>query len=229
MLPASPVSDTRSGQRTARSRTRFARPQRTLRRLILTAATVAGMLGGLPGCSTLHNGFKAMCNNGTWNESVLMIRNRNFSAKAWYRRKHHFCNEKYIKDFSAGFRAGYEDAANGVDDCTPAFPPKEYWGWQFQSAEGQGRTSAWFAGYPQGVRAAEEDGITHWNQLQMGAGLQALYPQNQTMPPNSAHAVPMEEVLEVPMQGLQGEPTEAVPAEILELREDSSLLPLELR
>ncbi|MEZ6137232.1 MAG: hypothetical protein R3C53_20270 [Pirellulaceae bacterium] len=171
MLPTSRVSVA------AKRRDRIGSPGRS----ILGLASAVVLLTGMSGCMTVHNGYKALTSNGTWNDTVVVLRNRNFSAKAWHRRKHNFCNEKFNKDFCAGFRAGYEEAANGADGCTPAFPPKEYWSWEFQSAEGQGRTSAWFAGYPQGVRAAEEDGIVHWNQLPMGANLQAQYQQSGTV------------------------------------------------
>ncbi|MEM7474597.1 MAG: hypothetical protein AAF483_06345 [Planctomycetota bacterium] len=121
----------------------------------------------------MHNGFEALRNNGAWNETVLVLRNRSFAIKAWHRRKHNFCRERYLKDFAAGFRAGYEDVANGGGECTPAFPPQSYWGWEFQSAEGQARTAAWFAGYPHGARAAEEEGVASWSQVAMSAGFQS--------------------------------------------------------
>lgn len=124
------------------------------------------------GCSSLHSGIGSLSSGG-WNDAVVNLRNRSFSLKAWHRRKHHFCRERHLADFCAGFRAGYEDVANGGGECTPAFPPQQYWSWQFQSAEGQARTAAWFAGYPHGARAAEEDGVGSWNQIAMSAGMQA--------------------------------------------------------
>lgn len=130
-----------------------------------------------PGCSILGNGYNAIARSGTWDDTMITLRNRSFSAKAWHRRKHRFCRERYVKDFCAGFRAGYEEVASGSDGCTPAFPPNSYRGWQHQSAEGQAKTQAWFAGYPHGARAAEEDGVVHWNQVPMSAGVQAQYQQ----------------------------------------------------
>lgn len=141
----------------------------------LTALTLVTVLTS--GCSVVHNGYTALTRNGSWNDTVVVLRNRSFSAKAWHRRKARFCKEKYASDFSSGFRAGYEACASGADGCTPAFPPSEYWSWEYQSAEGQGRTSAWFAGYPHGARAAEEDGVANWNQVPMSAGMQAEYQQ----------------------------------------------------
>lgn len=131
------------------------------------------LISGLSGCSTLQNAQRAITNNGAWNETVLVMRNRTYSARAWHRRKHAFKCEKYIRDFAAGFRQGYEDVANGSDGCTPAFPPQNYWSWEYQSAEGQARSAAWFSGYPHGARAAEEDGVGNWAQIQMSAACQA--------------------------------------------------------
>lgn len=169
-------------------------PCKALGRWALTAVTLAVSLTAFSGCMTTQNGFKAMASNGAWNDSVVVLRNRSFSAKAWHKRKHHFCEEKHNKDFCAGFRAGYEDTANGADGCTPAFPPKEYWSWEFQSAEGHGRTSAWMAGYPHGARAAEEDGVSNWSQLQMSPALQSQYQHKKpaaSMPPLPAGQTPI--------------------------------------
>ena len=172
MLPTKRLACTM--RRSAESAKKLAR--RSLQASAITALGLFGLVG-LSGCSTFSNVHKALVNSTHWNETVVTMRNRSFSAKAWHCRKHHFCNQKYINDFCAGFRTGYEDVANGADGCTPAFPPKEYWSWEFQSAEGASRTAAWYAGYPHGVRAAEEDGVAHWAQLPMSVGLQAEYQQ----------------------------------------------------
>ena len=132
-------------------------------RSFLTCAFLGLVSLLMSGCSILGNGYNAVARNGTWDDTVITLRNRSFSAKAWHRRKHRFCREKYVKDFCAGFRAGYEDVANGSDGCTPAFPPNSYRSWQYQSSEGLAKSQAWFAGYPHGARAAEEEGVTHWN------------------------------------------------------------------
>lgn len=127
------------------------------------------------GCSVVHNGYTAMSRNGSWNDTVVVLRNRTNSARSWHRRKQNFCNEKHVQDFCNGYRAGYEAMCSGSDGCTPAFPPSNYWSWEYQSGEGHARTSAWFAGYPQGVRAAEEEGAANWHQLQMSAGMQSQF------------------------------------------------------
>ena len=105
-------------------------------------------------------------------------RNRSSASKAWHCRKHHFCNEKYLKEFSQGFKAGYLGVSDGGTGCTPAFPPREYWGWKYQSCEGQARVAAWYSGYPHGSRAGEEDGNGHWTQIQSSSSIQQQYAQN---------------------------------------------------
>lgn len=75
------------------------------------------------------------------------------------------------------------DVADGGTGCVPTFPPREYWGWKYQSCEGQARVAAWFAGYPHGARAAEEDGIGNYYQIQTSANIQHQYSQHGLMDP----------------------------------------------
>ena len=151
------------------------------------------------GCTVVHNGYSALTRNNSWNDTVVVLRNRSHSSRAWHRRKQHFCNEKHSADFCKGFRAGYEAIAGGSDGCTPAFPPSEYWSWEYQSGEGQARTSAWFTGYPYGVRAAEEDGAGNWHQLQMSPQMKSqLLNTAAPMPMGSAHPLPAPQPYEVP-------------------------------
>ena len=175
MLPTSQVS-----------RQLCLRTKRMLHRGKLLTASFIVVLSCSSGCTLVHNAHRALSFNDSWNEAVVVMRNRNWSTKAWHKRKHHFCNERHNKDFCAGFRQGYEDVANGSNGCTPAHPPREYWTWEFQSAEGQARTAAWFAGYPQGARAAEEEGVGNYTQLQLSSGLQHEYQQVGVLPPGAA-------------------------------------------
>ncbi len=157
------------------------------------------------GCSVVHNGYSAMTKNSSWNDTVVVLRNRSQSAKSWHRRKQNFCNEKHSQDFCNGYRAGYEAMCTGSDGCTPAFPPSEYWSWEYQSGEGQARTSSWFSGYPHGVRAAEEEGAANWHQLQMSAGMQSQF-QSTGMLDHQGALYPVPEmsgpVSTVPMSGM---------------------------
>jgi hypothetical protein len=211
-----------SAESEGEARVASAAPQRPWSRPLLGVAAAALMATSFTGCMTVHNGWEALSHNGAWNDTVIVLRNRSFSAKAWHRRKHHFCNEKYLKDFCAGFRAGYEDTAAGKGECTPAFPPQEYWGWDCQSAEGHARSSAWFAGYPQGARAAEEDGLGSWQQIPMSSGLQAEYQQTGMFTHQGAlYPIPDEDnqVGSMPMEGQVIIDDRVVPAQPLEMPE----------
>ncbi len=162
------------------------REKRLLHRGKLLTACFLVVLSCSSGCTLVHNAHRALSFNDSWNEAVVVMRNRNWSTKAWHKRKHHFCNERHSQDFCAGFRQGYEDVAGGSNGCTPACAPRAYWSWEFQSAEGQARTAAWFAGYPQGARAAEEEGIGNYTQLQLSSGLQQEYQQAGVLPQGTA-------------------------------------------
>ena len=181
-----------------------------LRRGKLVAASLIVVLACSSGCTLVHNASKLCTQNDAWNEAVVVMRNRTWATKAWHKRKHNFCNQTYINDFAAGFRQGYEDVANGSNGCTPATPPRSYWNWEFQSGEGQARTSAWFSGYPQGARAAEEDGVGNFSQVQLSSGLQSQFQQS-GMLPKGANVYPIQPTPNVipnnvpsVMQGNQG-------------------------
>gem|GEM_PF-1778041 len=99
---------------------------------------------------------------------VLGWRNHVWSKRAWYQQRHLFVSHAHVKDFGKGFQAGYNEVANGGDGCVPVLPPREYWSWRYQSPEGQGKTAAWFEGYPLGAAAADKDGIANWGHIQTG-------------------------------------------------------------
>ncbi len=166
----------------------------TTERARLGRASLLLALSMLCGCSALGGLSDELKYNRAMDEMVTGYRNNAWSAKAWHRRKHQFCREKYLTDFCNGFRAGYQAVADGSDGCTPAFPPKEYWGWKYQSAEGQAKVAAWFSGYPHGARAAEEDGVGNWTQIQTSSNIQAEYQQFGLIPAQQGAIYP------IPMQ-----------------------------
>ena len=143
--------------------------------LVLLVGSGTVPFAGCTAFTGLNNSWQY---NGYWNETMMGHRNRSSASKAWHCRKHHFCNEKYLKEFSQGFKAGYLGVSDGGTGCTPAFPPREYWGWKYQSCEGQARVAAWYSGYPHGSRAGEEDGNGHWTQIQSSSSIQQQYAQN---------------------------------------------------
>ncbi len=71
----------------------------------------------------------------------------------------------YEGDFRRGFVAGYQSVSRGGDGTMPAMPPQRYWGSQYLSPDGQAKTKAWFEGFPEGVRAAQTDGIDAYRDI----------------------------------------------------------------
>lgn len=136
----------------------------------------------------MHNFAESFRYSDVWNDAAAKFRTSSMSTKSWHRHKNRFCNEAYLDEFAAGYRQGYEDVARGSNGCTPNFPPREYWGWQYQSAEGQQKVASWFSGYPHGARAAEEEGVGNWSQIQMSSTLQSQYVTAGVLP-NRGHAV----------------------------------------
>jgi hypothetical protein len=158
--------------------------------MVLVLSSAATQFVGCTAWTGLNNSWKY---NGYWNQTMMGHRIKTSASRAWHCRKHHFCNQKYLKEFAAGFKAGYTDVADGGTGCTPAFPPREYWGWKYQSCEGQARVAAWFSGYPHGARAAEEDGIGNWTQIQTSSAIQQQYAQNGMLQQNYAGIYPIPE------------------------------------
>lgn len=179
------------------------RPARIFR---VAAMAIALLASNSIGCNLVSNVGDGFRYSETWNNTASKFRNRSMSSRNWHRHKNRYCNEPCMTDFAEGYRKGYEDVAYGVSNgCTPSFPPRDYWGWQYQSAEGQKKVSAWFAGYPHGARAAEEEGVGSWSQIQMSSNLQAQF-VTAGMLPNNGHAVyPITEI----QSATPGSPTPA--------------------
>lgn len=144
------------------------------RRQIRTAfkrLMIAGCLGisaiGMTGCTLGSGACKGLAECDCIDDFMIGYRNRAMAEKAWHCRKANFCNTRYAREFKDGFIQGYMEVASGGSGCTPAMAPSAYHGWQYQSADGHSAVNAWFQGFPQGVRAAEEDGVGNWQSIGM--------------------------------------------------------------
>jgi hypothetical protein len=160
------------------------------RRRSIIAAILAAVVLPLGGCTAMHNSWTY---NSYWNEKMLRDKNTVAARRAWHARSACFANQKDLKDFARGFRAGYMDIADGGTGCLPTFPPREYWGWKYQSCEGQAKVAAWFAGFPHGARAAEEDGIGNYSQIQTSLPVQQQYAQQGMLDPSYQGIYPIPE------------------------------------
>lgn len=160
------------------SRSRDARhPKRSRLRLLIGGIMAGVTLAAGTGCSTLSGLQQSVSHSEFIDDLLVGHRNRAWAARAWHREKVHHGNRRHIADFRKGFLDAYGDVAEGGDGCTPAIAPSDYWGWQYQSAEGQDKVGAWFAGYPLGAAAAETDGLGNWSQIRTN------FPQQVEMPP----------------------------------------------
>lgn len=84
----------------------------------------------------------------------------NYRERVWahraFNQQYRHLPRKFREHFRKGFVEGYCEVCNGGDGYIPAMPPKEYWGYEFQSSDGAECVSAWFDGFPEGVAAARK-------------------------------------------------------------------------
>lgn len=135
-----------------------------LRRGWITSC-LALTIGGASGCNMMSNAYQQLRQHEALDEFMVHHRNRVMAARAWYRQKRCFDGHHHHDELKEGFIDGYMAVAEGGDGCLPAIAPRKYWGWQYQSADGQRAVNAWFAAYPHGAKAAEQHGIGHWSEI----------------------------------------------------------------
>jgi hypothetical protein len=140
--------------------------------LALLAASCAG-------CTGFNHTSATCCSDqvfGVWRDNVW--------AQRAYCSRFSTCPDPHPRHFRSGFLAGYQSVCCGEDGYVPAVPPKSYWGYSYQNAQGSQMAGSWFAGYPEGVRAAQEDGAGNFRNVQVSAMLNAaLQPQTSEIPP----------------------------------------------
>ncbi len=108
-------------------------------------------------------------------ELITGWRNLVWSQASWKKHQEQFESHPYVHDFGEGFRAGYRNVASCGNGCPPPVAPRKYWSWRYQTPEGQAKMAAWFEGYPHGARAAEEEGIGNWSQIQISYATRQEY------------------------------------------------------
>ncbi len=129
----------------------------------------------LTGCTPFRGLRENLQYNDGMNDFVMGWRNSAWARQAWNERKSMYVNEPQFVTFGQGFRDGYADVAGGANGCVPGLPPRRYWTWKYQTGEGQAKVAAWFAGYPYGAQAAQEDGAGHFQQIQVSHLIEAQY------------------------------------------------------
>ncbi len=141
------------------------RPSRMFRRAALAAGLA--MVVSSTGCSFVSNARKSLSRTECIDDFISNHRNEVMAEKAWYRVQSCYQNHCCVKDFRAGFIAGYMEVADGGSGCTPTVVDSSYWGWKHRGPEGQNCINAWFEGFPLGVKAAEQDGVGFHNQIRV--------------------------------------------------------------
>lgn len=126
------------------------------------------------GCTIVTGVKNYVAYNTECDNLVIGWRDHIYSRRAFNRRINQFPATRYPDSFREGFIAGYHDVAKGGKGCPPAVPPRRFWSWKYQTAEGQAKVNEWFAGYPYGAKAAEEDGIGNYRDIQISSEVEAL-------------------------------------------------------
>ncbi len=127
------------------------------------------------GCSMVGSVRNYLAYNDTQNDFVLGFRNGVWAQQAWAERRGCFEGQPQFSSFGAGFRAGYVSVASGGNGCPPAVAPRKYWTWKYQTPEGQAKVAAWFAGFPHGARAAEEEQAGEYQHIQVSYAIEHQY------------------------------------------------------
>lgn len=78
-------------------------------------------------------------------------------------------NCEHPSDFAKGWKQAYYNISMGSDPCPPTVPPQRYWSAKYQSAAGRRKIACWFAGYEQGVAAAQRDCRDYFSDVPVGA------------------------------------------------------------
>ena len=175
------------------------------------------MLAGTTGCTMTSGICQAVGDHHFIDDFMIGHRDRVMAEKAWHCQKDRFCNKQHSREFKQGFIDGFNGVAQGGGGCMPTVAPKQFWGWRYQSAQGQSAVNAWFEGYPMGVAAAESAGIAEWGNIRTVGGLGPApgmnSPASDTPPINPFYSESSSDVSETSpfasSQALPAEPTEA--------------------
>lgn len=118
---------------------------------ICLAAIAAILICQSTGC-TVNPAFR-----GLLDEPIIDYRDMVWARRAYNMRYGH-CDRDFENHFQNGFLEGYCNVCEGGNGYVPAMPPEEYWGYEYQSAEGSQCVNSWFEAFPLGAAAARKDG-----------------------------------------------------------------------
>ena len=137
-----------------------------------TVVALVGVIATQTGCNILRSFDQA---------AAITYRDLVWSKRA-YNLRYGNCERPYAEHFRNGFCDGYSDVCQGGDGYTPALPPDNYRGYEFQSADGSNCVDAWFEGYPAGVAAARKDNSGNFHDLAVSRLLESAIKQEKSKP-----------------------------------------------
>src|SRR6056297_4291308 len=120
--------------------------RRSLRRWLAAGCLGLAVLGS-SGCTITSGLCKSVTETDCIDDFMIGYRNRAMAEKAWHCQKHQLGHHRFGREYKAGFIDGYLEVASGGSGCTPALAPSDYWGWRYQSAQGQAAVNSWFQGF----------------------------------------------------------------------------------
>lgn len=190
------------------------RPKRFRLGRVLLGLSLGVVATGMSGCTILGGIQSKLSKTDCLDEFIVSHRNKVMSSRAWLRVRHCYAGRGYIKDFRAGFIAGYLEVATGGSGCTPLVVSPQYWGWRHQCGNGQAAINAWFEGFPYGVKAAEEDGIGAYNQIRLNTAQYTMPGMTGTAAPTPAYTPPVAPPM-LPPGIILGEGETLVPGKVM--------------
>lgn len=147
----------------------------SLCRRLLLLSVVSASLASFSGCSVFVGIRDYIAYNDSTNRLVMGWRNDVWAQQSWHENKHLYDDQPYKADFGVGYRDGYAAVASGGNGCPPPLPPRKYWRWHYETPEGQAKIAAWFAGYPHGAAAAEQDAAGEWQEIPVSHSIEQQY------------------------------------------------------
>lgn len=155
----------------------------------LSLAAIAAIALLPSGCTSMSSTCESFnhCASECCTDNLFCAWRDHVWAKRAYYSRYPVCNHLHPSHFRRGFMAGYSAVCAGEDTYLPAVPPKDYWGYEYQTADGNQMVGAWFSGYPEGVSAASADGAGMYRDVQVSSMINAaLQPATDVWAPYSS-------------------------------------------
>lgn len=184
----------------------------TLRWFALSCLAIT--IASQTGCTLMTGLNNALAYSSATDDLVTGWRDTVWAKRAYNRRLPNLPVGQFESAFREGFIDGYHNVAQGGNGCQPAIPPRKYWSWKYQTAEGQCKVQAWYQGWSYGAKAAEEDGIGFYREIQVSGALEQSLRQHgygvadPNCPNCPTNTIPYESAMPLPViEGASNLPT----------------------